>query len=138
MKNLLFTTMALLLIGCGTEQGNGKSYTYTIKNESGKNITINSFRNTYPKRLSPIITQLNNGQSITKTFEDTLPPSGYDFAVFFNGDSLVVNYNNEKKQIFTINNISSRNPFNYTGSIENFIFSEVDYNNSISCNNNCN
>jgi hypothetical protein len=28
---LLFTTMALLLIGCGTEQGNGKSYTYTIK-----------------------------------------------------------------------------------------------------------
>jgi uncharacterized lipoprotein YmbA len=32
MKNLLFTTMALLLIGCGTEQGNGKSYTY-IKNE---------------------------------------------------------------------------------------------------------
>jgi hypothetical protein len=50
----------------------------------------------------------------------------------------VVNYNNEKKQIFTINNISSRNPFNYTGTIENFIFSEVDYNNSISCNNNCN
>jgi hypothetical protein len=36
--------MALLLIGCGTEQGNGKSYTYTKKNESGKNITINSFR----------------------------------------------------------------------------------------------
>jgi hypothetical protein len=31
MKNLLFTTMALLLLGCGTEQGNGKSYTYTIK-----------------------------------------------------------------------------------------------------------
>jgi hypothetical protein len=38
----------------------------------------------------------------------------------------VVNYNNEKKQI--LNNISSRNPFNYTGSIE-FYFSEVDYNN---------
>jgi hypothetical protein len=31
MKNLLFTTMALLLIGCGTRKGNGKSYTHTIK-----------------------------------------------------------------------------------------------------------
>jgi hypothetical protein len=89
--------MALLLIGCGTEQGNGKSYTYTIKNESGKNITINSFRNTYPK-IKPNITQLNNGQSITKHLRDTLPPSGYDFAVFFNRFTWV-NYNNEKKQI---------------------------------------
>jgi uncharacterized lipoprotein YmbA len=31
MKNLLFTTMALLLMGCGTRTRNGKSYTYTIK-----------------------------------------------------------------------------------------------------------
>jgi hypothetical protein len=44
-----------------------------------KNITINSFREYISKRLSPIITQLNNGQSITKTFEIPLPPSGYDF-----------------------------------------------------------
>jgi hypothetical protein len=140
MKKLLFIFVTSLLIGCGTDQGKGKSYKYTIKNDSGKNITINSFRTFYPKRITPLITSLNNGESITKTFDDTLPPSGYDFTVFFNGDSLVINYNNEKKQVYTMfKGVDEvKGPFAKAGTIENFVFSEEDYANSIPCNGNCN
>jgi 5,10-methylene-tetrahydrofolate dehydrogenase/methenyl tetrahydrofolate cyclohydrolase len=79
IMNLLFTIMALLLIDVQNKEW--KIIYLHYKNESGKNITINSFRIHIQKRLSPIITQLNNGQSITKTFEDTFTSIRYDFAV---------------------------------------------------------
>jgi hypothetical protein len=56
-----------------------ENHTYTIKNESGKNITINSFRNTYQKKIKPNYNTTKQWSKHNKTFED-IPPSGYDFA----------------------------------------------------------
>lgn len=138
MKNLFLAFITLAIIGCGTDQGEGNFYNYSIINESGKDITINSYRTIYPIREIPVIIQLANGENLTKTYQDALPPSGYDFGVFFEGDSIIINFNNEKKQVFTfITNNNNRNPFSYAGITETFIFTTQDYENAEDCNGNC-
>lgn len=138
MKNLILLILSITLTGCwGTDQGEGKFYEYTIRNESGKNIEISSYRNIYPERNTAIIIQLKNEEELKKTFQDNLPPSGYNFGVFFNGDSLIINYNNERKQVFTFPTENDRNPFFYTGTDVTYIFTEQDYENAEDCNGNC-
>ncbi len=106
MKNLIYTYLILTLIGCGTDQDEGKFYNYSIKNESGKNIKINSYRNSYPIRDTPTVIELENGEELIKNYQ-TLPSPPvdlYNFNRFFEGDSLVINYSNEKKANIYINN----------------------------------
>lgn len=145
MKKLLYIYLvSLMLLSC-TDQGSGKFYKYTIENKSGKNIKISSYRSTYPKRDIPIVMVLNNGQSLTKIFQDNLPPSGYDFAVFFNGDSIVINYENLKfqKYDFYDGKICDQNPlfnspFCKSGTTVTFTFTLEDYQNAQDCGGNCN
>lgn len=120
-----------------TDCGKGKFHEYKIRNESGKDIKISSYRNIYPIRQTPIYTQLVNDGELTKTYQDGLPPSGYSFGAFFNGDSLIVNYNNERKQIFTFPTENDRNPFYNTGTNVTFVFTQQDYENAKPCNGNC-
>lgn len=137
MRKIILIITLLITFSCGTDLGEGKFYNYSIRNESGKDITIYSYRTIYPIREKPIIIQLANGESLTKTYQDALPPTGYDFGVFFEGDSIIINFNNEKKQVFTFKTNNERNPFWYGGISETFIFTEQDYQNAEDCNGNC-
>jgi hypothetical protein len=143
MKNIILLLLTIIFLSCGTDQGEGKTYTYTVINKSGKTIEIRSYISYLPK-VTPVITNIENGQEITKTFEDGLPPSGYSFKSFFgenpNKDSLVVVYNNEKINFFGNDCSNIRNPLNncfYRDEEETFIFSQEDYQNATPCDGDC-
>lgn len=145
MKSILLIVTFLIFLGCGTDQGSGKEYIYSLKNESGKSIVIKSYT-TISRDANPSITTLEDGEEITKRFQDALPPSGYNFSDFFGEDSqkdsIKVIYDNAKSEIFIqIGCIgSSRNPLNfcvYNGTQEIFIFTEEDYENATPCDGDC-
>jgi hypothetical protein len=129
---------------CETDQGNSKTYTYTIKNTSGYNLKIYSYIN---EIVDPKVTIINEGEEITKTYEDFNPPSGYDFSRFFDDaestmgrDSIIIIYNNEKKQSFISKCDTERNPLNFCiyGDLEEiFVFTSNDYQNAEDCNGDC-
>jgi hypothetical protein len=150
-KRILFFIIALSFTACGTDQGATKTYTYTAENESGvpiKVLAYNSLSIT-PNEIT-FSTTFENGNKITKTFQDGLPPSGYYFRDFFgslNGrkavvDSIKVIYNNVKYKSFNSKdcNGGNRNPLNicaYQSTEEIFIFTVEDYENAEDCNGDC-
>lgn len=141
MKNLFLLILMSTLLGCGTDQGEGKIYTYSVKNQTDKRIEIFAYdKNNLDSE--PNITIMNPDDEITKTFQDGLPPQGYTYGVFFGGDSLVVLYSNERYNTFVFTSCagSDRNPLNtceYHSLEEYFIFSSQDYQNAIPCDGNC-
>ncbi len=141
MRKLFLFTIALLILSCGTDQGEIKKYTYTVINESGRSIKIKSYL-TYNSR-NPIITNLEIDQKIKKTHSDYPPYFGYDFTSFFDGDSIVIIYGKEKKESFKVNadcNSNERNPLNlcvYREREETFTFTINDFNNAEDCNGDC-
>jgi hypothetical protein len=145
----LFFLITLFFISCGTDQGETKTYTYTVRNESGVQIKILAYYTVNPSEVLHT-TLLDSGEQITKNFQDGLPPRGYDFRDFFgnlNGrsamaDSIKVIYNNTKFNSFNSKdcNGGNRNPLNtcaYQGIEETFIFTIEDYDNAKDCNGNC-
>lgn len=143
MSKVFLLLLTAIVLGCGTDQGEGKTYKYTVVNESGQPLKIKSYRSNAPK-LAPIITTLDVGQEINKSFYDDLPPSEYNFVVFFGGnedrhrDSIVVIY--DEKRFNSFKRIgcagSERNPLNvcmYGGTEEIFVFTEEDYENATPC-----
>lgn len=138
MRKIILLILLIITVNCGTDIGEGKFYKYTIKNESGKSIEINAYKTSYPSSDLPNIINLNNGEKLTKTYQGDLLSDAYGFSGFFQGDSLVVKYNFERKEIFTTYQVNNeRNPFFYTGTEETFIFTEQDYQNAEPCNGNC-
>jgi len=127
-----------MIFSCGTDQGEAKKYIYTLVNQSEKTIKIKAFKSAKPQ-LAPGIINLGIGEEFIKTFQDNLPPSGYNFSKFFQGDSLEIIYNNEKRQIFKFNGSSSnsKNPFYHHGTEITFVFTVQDYQNAEDCNGNC-
>ncbi len=119
-------------------------YTYAIKNESGKNITINVYRINSPND-PPVIINLPIGEELTKTYRDGLPPSGYDFTDFFQGNSIIVKYENLKTQKYDVydglqcdQNPLFKSPFCENGSSNvTFTFTAQDYEGAQDCNGNC-
>ena len=137
MRKIILIIILIITVSCGTDLGDGEFYNYSLRNNSGKDVTIYSYRTIYPIRENPLIIQLADGENLTKTYKDALPPTGYNFGVFFNGDSLIINYNNERKQIFKWTDQNDRNPFNYFETNVEFIFTEQDFENAEPCNGNC-
>ncbi|SHF55742.1 hypothetical protein SAMN05444483_101583 [Salegentibacter echinorum] len=144
MKNLLtFIFLLTLLNGCGTDQGEGKNYIFTLVNSSGYDIRIDSF---FSSEEDTEIIALRNGEEITKQFNSPAPPiqEYYSYISFFQGDSIVINYGNEKQQIFVIEtncNGNERNPLNiciYDEQQETFTFTEEDFENATPCDGDCN
>ena len=143
MKTAILMLIAILIIGCGTDQGKSTLYTYTIKNDSGKNITIKAYRINRPD-IAPVITNLPQGEKLTKTYRDGLPPNGYDFTDFYADknnrfiDSIIVIYDKTKLSGFR-ENCSDRNPLNFCDYNPNltFIFTAQDFENAQDCNGNC-
>ena len=137
MKKIILTVSSFFVIGCWWTQVENKSYKYTLRNESGKDIKVSSFRTFYPPRETPDITILDNEEELIKTYEVSSQPDIFNFISFFNGDSLIVNYNNERKQIFTFPTENERNPFYHTGTNVTFVFTQQDYENAEDCNGSC-
>lgn len=143
MRTMLFLTI-LCFLSCGTDQGETKTYIYTVKNESGVSIKLKGYKNNI--NTAPTIIQLENNQELTKTFKDGLPPRGpYGFSDFFQSDSLIVLFNNNKKIVYLwesrCENGNDRNPlnscFHSNNEVETFIFSVEDYENAEDCIGNC-
>lgn len=144
MKDVILMLVLILTYSCGTDRGKGTFYKYTIKNNSGKAITIKGYTTMHPD-VSPIITNLSIGEELTKTYQDGLPPSPpYRFANFFGNidnpkDSIKVVYNNSKVSYF-VPDQNERNPLNssvYNKTEETFVFTQQDYENEADCNGNC-
>lgn len=144
MKNL-FTSIILLTLlnSCGTDQGS-KTYKLTLKNNSGKDITINAFVTANNLEEPSQVTNLANEEQITKVYESSAPLLEiYNFASLFGGDSIVVQFNNERtiSHVVAINCGSNlRNPLNnceYNKQEETFTFTEEDYENAIPCDGDC-
>lgn len=140
----LFFLISLTLLGCGTDQGELKTYKYTVRNESGVKIKLKGYK--INENSAPLIIELEDNTELTKTFEDGLPPKGpYGFGDFFESDSLIVIYNSEKFESFKLETRceigDERNPlntcFHSINEEETFIFTEEDYQNAEPCNGAC-
>lgn len=153
MKKILLLALLVTVFGCwGPDLGEGKFYKYTLINESGVLVVIKGYDTQYLSKSS-IITSLGVKESLTKTYQDGLPPSNrYNFTDFLGDknnsvDSIVVIYNNEKFESFVVerenkfDSISDlRNPLNltyYDDTSEVFTFTKEDYENAEPCNGNC-
>ena len=140
----IYIFLVILVFCCGTDQGKGDVYYYSIKNNSGRAIKIESYRSEFPDS-PPKITNLAIDEIIEKKFKDGLPPSEYNFKNFLDGnglnDSLVIIYENERIAIFKQQcNENSRNPIDiciYGDLTEDFVFTEEDYNNATECDGSC-
>lgn len=138
MKNIFLLIVILLFYSCGTDQGEGKTYMLTLSNSSGHDIKIDSYSE---RREESKVIVLLNGEAITKEFNSPAPPSQeiYTYLNFFEGDSIVVTYNNEKRQSFiqvTNCNENGRNPLNtclYRNTKQTFTFTRQDYENAFFC-----
>ncbi len=139
-KSILLLIIVANLYNCTRESYD--TYNYTIKNETGKSIIIESYLSSFPN-VSPIITNLSVGEELIKT--ETTRHS-YSFANFFgkndsSRDSLKIVYQNNKVSFFNTNSCEDvRNPLNiceYGNLEETFIFTENDYENAEDCNGNC-
>lgn len=134
--------LLVILIFCSCVKENYDNYIYSIKNDSGKTVTVKSYLSDF-SNVPPIITNLSAGEEITKTYTTR---NSYSFADFFGDgdsfrDSIVVIYENQRIEVFNTNDCENiRNPLNiceYNSLIETFIFSEEDYLNAEPCNGNC-
>ena len=121
---------------CHTDDG--KVFTYSVINESGKNITVTAF-NRNDKFREPVITKIDNGEDIVKEYEADPPskPNGYSYTAFFQGDSIVVRYANERRQIFVeVCGENEENPLNFclfNGTKETFVFNQEGYDDAAPC-----
>lgn len=147
MRKMIVLIFPLAMMGCwSTDQGSTRTYTYTVKNESGTDIIISSYMSYYPD-VSPIKMNLLNGEEKTQTYEDFNPPRGYTFQRFFGNDdnqrdSIVIVYGKKKFSSFKSEGCSgsARNPLNfcvYRELQETFVFVKEDYENAEDCNGNC-
>ena len=145
MKKIVLSALVLIFFSClGTDQGESRKYNYKVINESGKSIIVKSFFDHNPS-ITPIITSIGVGKEIIKSETDYPPSYGEtDFRRFFGEgrDSIVVIYDNEKKEsfLYECDNNNMRNPLSfciYNNLEEIFIFTEEDYNNAEDCNGNC-
>jgi len=139
-----FTILLACICLASCHSDDGKIYTYKLRNTSGIGIKILAFSKSIQFR-EPIVTNIKDGEEIIKNYESDPPldDNGYNYVGFFQGDSIIVTYNNEKQQIFVeeINcEENERNPLNiclYGSTEETFTFTEEDYENAIMCDGNC-
>jgi hypothetical protein len=143
-KSIVALITILLFYSCwGPEQGGCTLYTYTIKNESGKNITIKANRIGFPNN-PPVITNIPLGEKLTKTFKSCPPSSSYEFSDFFGDkntriiDTITVIYENRKFGSFR-KDCTARNPLNFCNINPEvtFVFTAQDYEDAQDCNGSC-
>lgn len=113
-------------------------YSYSLKNESGKNIKINSYSSN--GNLTYSIT-INNNEELIKNGSIPGGTPGPSFLeVFFNYndyDSISIIYDNSKISEFDFNTESESERNLLVSGNSTFTFTEEDYQNAEDCNGNC-
>ncbi|MDO5637305.1 MAG: hypothetical protein Q4G18_08650 [Myroides sp.] len=131
-------TAFCLSVGCVDKEYREMEYRHTLWNKSGKDIRINIYKismNGHPHRW---INTLNIPNNEELTFRAKSEHSNYDFVDVFKGDSIVINYQNERKKTYTIFfDPDIRNLFKRKGRNVTYIFEEADYNLATPCNGDC-
>lgn len=142
MKKLVAILFLFQFLNCGTDQGKESTFNYWVKNDSGKTIKIKSFRN-YPDNVTVINTEnviIPINGVLSKSVKEG-PGESYNFTNFFNGDSIVVIFDNSKLIKLSAKDFSNtRNPLNvgiYNKANELFVFNIDDYNNAQTCTGTC-
>ncbi|MDO5637304.1 MAG: hypothetical protein Q4G18_08645 [Myroides sp.] len=82
------------------------------------------------------IFKLAHGEEINqKTLVD--PRDSYSFEDFFNGTTIIITYDNERKQTYEWNGREPRNPYRRYGRNETVILTNEDYQEATPCNGSC-
>lgn len=146
MKKLLLLSTIIFFISCGTDQGPGLIFRYTVANKTNYDITAKGYHTN--GNLNPVVVKIKSNESITKTFEQSLPAAEiYRFANFFGSDdkgidSLVIIYGDERFQTFKSDcGNNNENPLDgcfYNGREEKFVFTSANFDEGIDCNSECN
>lgn len=105
MKNIKFIIclIVLLQLGCTDRNDDDIYYDFILKNETNKSITITTYHRYYGNVLQRTII-LNTGESLTESLQSNASGPDYVFEDFLKGDSIIVNYQNERKEIFSCKN----------------------------------
>nr|WP_314490426.1 hypothetical protein [uncultured Chryseobacterium sp.] len=151
MKSLLLSIFGLLVIQCGTDQGESIEYTYNILNASGKNVKLIPYVNGN-KEVENSIT-LQNNQTFTKKYVYTPPgAAGFTMTGLFNKTAIgsithvEVVFDNSKKVIYQGCTESNQcfnqprnifNPIYNDEQVETYTITSEDNQNAVSCNGNC-
>lgn len=144
----LLSLLIIVVLGCGTDQGEKKTYSFTIVNDSGVPITIMSYIKDKPE-MAPIVITLNEGEKFSKSIEEDLPPppSPYTFGNLLGTknqkiDSIRVIYDNQRLEMFEVEcSENSENILNfcfYNSINQLYTFTSSNYNRAIICDGTCN
>jgi len=149
ITKLFFVLIFVYLISCVTETENQRiDYNFEIRNNSGKNIRVNAFKNHILTKKIDIF----NNTTYNKSFISSSMDRAYSFSDVLGGDSIKVIYNKEKFKIFYCflgsggdgcdiprNILNEVNDFDSSESVffRIYEFLEQDYENAEDCNGNC-
>lgn len=130
MKNFIYLTILTILFGCTDREDSVRFYNFRIENNSGKNITITSYDSYDPATVKKIIT-INNNSFYTKSFQSRMSGPTYILEDVVEGDSLIVDYEGDRKEIFScINKFNEAAGCNEPRNILNYFDANYDGNNS--------
>lgn len=142
--NFLILLIVFVQIGCTDRHEDEIYYDFVIKNETNKNITITTYHRYYGDDSQRTII-LNAGESISESLQSSSSGTDYVFEDFLKGDSIIINYQNERKEIFSCRNQETdvncsepRNILRYAERIPNgnhrilnkYTISQIDYDNA--------
>ena len=99
MKNLIYLICFTFFISCDTDEKK-ISYNFKIENNSGKDIIITSYNSQNPTVIQRTIS-ISNESFFIESIESKEGDKSYIFEDILKGDSIVVNYNNERIEIYT-------------------------------------
>ena len=153
MKIILITIVSFLMIRCGTDQGETKTYNYTIKNNSNLKVELvpyfNGIVNHNQKKIlqkneiidlqKKVIAPYNDGINMTSFFTTNQPYLGsitHIEVVFDNSKKVIYQECTDTNQCFN----QPRNIFNpiyNDNETEVYTITTEDYQNATDCNGNC-
>ena len=98
LKVLVFV-LSLNILACGSTDQD-VLYTFSISNNSGEDLTITSYNSNSPNRVQRTIV-VPYLDSFDEQFRSRDSGPDYDFSDVFEGDSIIINYNNLRTRTFT-------------------------------------
>lgn len=125
--------------------GEGKLYKYSIVNESGVPVVLKAYIQDAPA-VEPGVIYLKVNDTLSKIYQNGLPPSTYSFRDFFGDrmnskDSLHIIYNESKISVFVTEFTENKsNPLNvkiYDDVKEKFVITKEAFENATPCEGTC-
>jgi hypothetical protein len=98
-KIFLIKFLAVLILGCSDRGDKPVEYRFEIINDSGVDLKILSYNPENPDIVRKSI-EIEDNDVYLESFNSRYSEEAYFFSDVFNGDSIVINYGNEKQQFF--------------------------------------